>query len=55
VFLSGLGHQTIARLRDTQLYNQAIVNGLGVFDLTSARAASYQAEWTPILRFAEAG
>ena len=55
LFLSGLGHQTIARLRDTQLYNQAIVNGLGVFDLTSARAASYQAEWTPILRFAEAG
>jgi len=54
VFLGGLGHETIARLRESQLYNQAALSGLGVFDLTSARAASYQAEWLPILKFAEA-
>ncbi len=54
VFLAGLGHQTVARLRDTQLYNEATLRGLGVFDLSGSRAASYQEEWLPILRLAEA-
>ena len=54
VFLAGLGHRTITRLRDTQLYNDVALRGLGVFDLASTRAASYQEEWLPILQFAEA-
>lgn len=54
VFLAGLGHRTITRLRDTQLYNDVALRGLGVFDLAGSRAASYQEEWLPILQFAEA-
>jgi hypothetical protein len=54
VFLAGLGHQTIARLRDTLLYNEATLRGLGVFDLSGVRAASYQGEWLPILQLTAA-
>jgi chromosome partitioning protein len=50
-FLGTVGHRTVARLRETQLYNEAAGAGLGVFDLDSKRAAGYQEEWQPLLRF----
>jgi chromosome partitioning protein len=50
-FLGTVGHRTVARFRETQLYNDAAGAGLGLFDLGSKRAFGYQQEWHPLLRF----
>lgn len=49
-FLSGVGHQVIARLRDSQIYPDAAAEGLSLFDLPGKRAGDHRADWSPLLQ-----
>lgn len=50
-FLGGVGHQVVARLRDSQIYADAAAAGLSLFDLTGKRAAEHRADWEPLLAY----
>ncbi len=50
-FLGDLGHQVVTRLRESQLYPESALAGLGLFDLPGKRAAEVQADWQPLLAF----
>jgi chromosome partitioning protein len=52
-YLGGLGHDVVARLRDTQLYADIAETGLSLFDLSTQRAAEYREEWAPLLAYLE--
>jgi len=54
-FLQNTGLPVIAHLRDTQNYVQAAAHGLTIFDLSASRAAQDWEQWTPILRWVDAG
>jgi len=49
-FLGGLGSDSGARLRDSQVYVKAAAGGLSVFDMASRRAYDLVADWEPLLR-----
>jgi chromosome partitioning protein len=51
LFLSGVGHQVITRLRDSQLYPDLASEGLSLFDLKTKRAGETKTDWEPLLRF----
>jgi chromosome partitioning protein len=53
-FLDGFELPVLAFLRDTQLYPQAVANGMTLFDLTPSRAARDLDEWQPIIDWVEA-
>jgi chromosome partitioning protein len=53
IFLSGVGHQVVARLRDSQLYPDLASEGLSLFDLKTKRVGEAKADWEPLLRFLE--
>jgi len=53
LFLSGVGHQVVARLRDSQLYPDLASEGLSLFDLKTKRVVEAKADWEPLLRFIE--
>ena len=53
LFLSGVGHQVVARLRDSQLYPDLASEGLSLFDLKTKRAGQAKSDWDPLLRFIE--
>lgn len=50
-YLTGVEHETIALLRDSQIYPTCAGTGASVFDLTSRQAESVIADWQPLLRF----
>jgi len=50
-FLGGIGHQTVALLRDTQLYASVAEQGRSLFDLKSLRARGFLADWLPLLTY----
>ena len=50
-FLSGVGHQVVARLRDSQAYPDLAASGLTLFDQSGKRAADLKTDWTPLLDF----
>jgi chromosome partitioning protein len=53
-FFGEIGHPIIARLRDSQLYSDAAINGLGLFDMPSGkRARELRSDWEPLLAFVE--
>ncbi len=58
-FLAAQEFPVVAQLRDTQLYVSAAADGTSLFEMRGGRAASYVAEWAPLIRFltdsAEAG
>lgn len=54
-FLASYELPVLAYLRDTQLYPQAVANGMTLFDLPPSRAARDLAEWQPILDWVDAG
>ncbi|MGQ9365609.1 nucleotide-binding protein [Azospirillum sp. ST 5-10] len=51
VFLGGLGHAVVARLRDSQIYAEAAAGGLSLFDLTGKRAAEHRGDWDALLAY----
>lgn len=51
VFLSGVGHTVVARLRDSQVYPDLAATGLTLFDLTTKRAADIKADWAPLMTY----
>ncbi len=54
-FLAAYDLPVLAYLRDTQMYVQAVANGMTLFDLSPARVARDLAQWQPIVEWAEAG
>ncbi|CAA7612571.1 ParA family protein [Magnetospirillum sp. SS-4] len=48
-FFGGLGFQVVARLRDSQIYPSVAAQGASVLEARDRRAASYAAEWRPLL------
>jgi chromosome partitioning protein len=52
-FFGGLGHPIVARLRDSQLYADAAVKGLSLFDAPGKRARELCGDWVPLLDFVE--
>ena len=50
-FLSALGHDAVATLRDTQAYPTAAIAGLSIFDRTGRRIEPLLTDWQPLLRF----
>lgn len=48
-FLGGIGHQVVARLRDSQIYADAASTGLSLFDMPGKRAAEHRNDWAPLL------
>lgn len=50
-FLEQVGHQVVARLRDSQLYPDLAAEGLTLFDQKAKRAADLKADWEPLLTF----
>ncbi len=53
LFLSDVGHQVAARLRDSQLYPDLASEGLSLFDIKTKRVADAKADWAPLLAFIE--
>lgn len=53
-FLDGVGHQVVARLRDSAVYTDAAAEGLTLFDLTAKRAGPAREDWGPLLDYIEA-
>lgn len=51
LFLSGVGHTVVTRLRDSQVYPDLAATGLTLFDLTSKRAQELKADWAPLLSY----
>jgi chromosome partitioning protein len=54
-FLAAHDFPTVASLRETGLYTDAALRGLGIGEMTGRRAEPYQAEWVPLLDFLLAG
>lgn len=52
-FLDALGHDVVARLRDSALYPDTADQGLSLFDLTAKRARDVREDWTPLIRVIE--
>jgi chromosome partitioning protein len=48
-FFGGLGFSVVARLRDSQIYPTMAAQGSTVLESRDRRAASYAAEWRPLL------
>ncbi|MDB5394176.1 MAG: plasmid partitioning protein ParA [Rhodospirillales bacterium] len=53
-FLSGLGHAVVARIRDSQAYGEAAVQGLSIFEIKGVRSA-LRADWEPLIDYIEHG
>ena len=53
LFLDGVGHKVVTRLRDSQFYPEAASNGLSLFDLKGKRIAEVREDWYPLLSFME--
>lgn len=53
LFLDGVGHKVVTRLRDSQFYAEAAAAGLSLFDLKGKRVAEALADWLPLLEFTE--
>ncbi|ALG69898.1 plasmid partitioning protein ParA [Azospirillum thiophilum] len=51
VFLGGIGHQVVTRLRDSQIYADAAATGLSLFDMPGKRAAEHRGDWQPLLTY----
>jgi chromosome partitioning protein len=49
LFLSGVGHRVVTRLRDSQLYVDAAASGLTLFDLGTKRVAEVRSDWDALL------
>ena len=54
LFLGGVGHEVVARLRDSAVYAEVARDGLSLFDLRGARAKGLREDWEPLLAFIEA-
>jgi chromosome partitioning protein len=52
-FFGEIGHPVVARLRDSQLYADAAVKGLSLFDAPGKRARELSGDWQPLLEFVE--
>jgi chromosome partitioning protein len=52
-FFGGIDHPIVARLRDSQLYADAAVKGLSLFDAPGRRARELCGDWEPLLEFVE--
>ena len=50
-YLEGLGHDTVAMLRDSQIYPTAAATGASLFDMGTRQADNVIADWQPLLRF----
>ncbi|MCP5368094.1 MAG: AAA family ATPase [Hyphomicrobiales bacterium] len=50
-FLNGIGHHTVALLRDTQMYPAVAAQGRSLFDLRGLRARGFLADWLPLLTY----
>ena len=50
-FLGTVGHEVVARLRDSQAYADAAASGLSLFDQTGARIRELRADWAPLLAY----
>lgn len=48
-FFLQIGHQPVARLRDSQIYANAAAEGLSLFDLPKAKAKAHLEDWQPLL------
>ena len=53
LFLDGVGHKVVTRLRDSQFYPEAASNGLSLFDLKGKRIAEVREDWHLLLSFME--
>lgn len=53
-YLAEIGHQVVARLRDSAAYAELARDGLSLFDLRSPRAKTLREDWAPLLAFIEA-
>lgn len=53
LFLSKLGHQVAARLRDRAIYQEVAREGLGIFDLPPGRRTAVVEDWLPLIRLVE--
>ncbi|WP_372398233.1 ParA family protein [Azospirillum sp. HJ39] len=51
VFLGGIGHRVVTRLRDSQIYADAAATGLSLFDMPGKRAAEHRGDWQPLLSY----
>lgn len=54
-FLSALNIPCVARLRDTQNYNHAAMQGLGIFEMDPAMVRRDLEEWRPLLEWISTG
>lgn len=54
LFLAGVGHTVVTRLRDSQMYTEAAAQGLSLFDAKGRRAAELKADWAPLLDYIRA-
>jgi len=54
LFLDGVGHKVVTRLRDSQFYPEAATSGLSLFDLKGKRVAEAREDWAPLLDFVAA-
>ncbi|HYC05103.1 MAG TPA: division plane positioning ATPase MipZ [Azospirillaceae bacterium] len=50
-FLGTVGHQVVARLRDSQAYADAAASGLSLFDQKGARILEVRGDWAPLLAY----
>lgn len=53
-FLSGLGHAVVARIRDSQAYGEAAVQGLSIFEIKGVRPPLRE-DWKPLIDYIEHG
>jgi chromosome partitioning protein len=53
-FLSGLGHVVVARIRDSQAYGEAAVQGLSIFEIKGVRGPLRE-DWKPLIDYIEHG
>ena len=53
LFLDGVGHKVVTRLRDSQFYPEAASNGLSLFDLKGKRITEVREDWHLLLSFME--
>ncbi|MEI8394676.1 MAG: ParA family protein [Rhodospirillaceae bacterium] len=51
LFLDGVGHKVVTRLRDSQFYPEAAATGMSLFDLKGKRIAEAREDWQPLLEF----
>ena len=51
LFLDGVGHKVVTRIRDSQFYPEAANSGLSLFDLKGKRIAETREDWQPLLEF----